>query len=987
MTDPSRTNTELIQENALLKQRIRKLERTESERLSMEKAYKDSELKYRSLIEHSSDVMFCVDENGEYKFVNEVFALTFGKTPDYFLGKTFWDIYPKEHADHRQAASRKVFETGESQSVEVVVPLPDRTLYYIAKANPVKDETGKVVLNLTHAIDITERKQADERARRLAQENAAMAEIGRIISSTLNIDEVYEAFAVLVKQVLPFDRIVISIICSDKNTTRNVYIAGEGILERNKIDIYPIEGSGHSEMMRTKSTVLIQTEDFREYRDRFPRLWSTFQAGFRSIMNVPLFSKGEIIGALLLRSRKYPAYAEADLHLAERIGTQIAGAVANAQLFSNLNETEKSLRESDERFSSLVSNIPGIVFRCLNDSNWTMLFISGEIYPISNYPASDFINNSIRSYASIIHSEDRGLVDRAIQKGVKEKARYSIEYRICSANGSIRWVHERGQGIFSSEGNLLWLDGVILDITDHKKAEMALLESRDRFHGILASLDDAIFLVNPVNRLIYECNAAATRIFGYSHDELVGKETDFLHVNHAHFEQFGREAMAAYKDPGYYAAEFEMRRKDGVVFPTEHFVRPIRNSDGQIMYVLSVVRDITERKQMGEAKAKLEAQLQQSQKMESVGRLAGGVAHDFNNMLGVIVGHTEMAMEKVDPAQPLYADLTEIHKAANRSADLTRQLLAFARKQTVSPKVLDLNETVESMLKMLQRLIGEDIHLAWLPGINLWPVKIDPSQIDQILANLSVNARDAIAGVGKLTIETRNVRIDEAYCTDHAGSVPGEHVLLSVSDNGRGMDKETLGKLFEPFFTTKELGKGTGLGLAMVYGIVKQNSGFINVYSEPDLGTTFMIYLPRHVGKAEQVKTEGPPEPVMRGQETILLAEDEPAIMDLTRILLERQGYTVLAASTPGEAIRLAREHAGDIHMLMTDVVMPEMNGRDLAKNLLALYPHLKRLFTSGYTANVIAHNGVLDEGVHFIQKPFSKKDLAAKVREVLDQE
>jgi CheY-like chemotaxis protein len=340
----------------------------------------------------------------------------------------------------------------------------------------------------------------------------------------------------------------------------------------------------------------------------------------------------------------------------------------------------------------------------------------------------------------------------------------------------------------------------------------------------------------------------------------------------------------------------------------------------------------------------------------------------------------------VDPAQPLHADLLEIRKAAERSADLTRQLLAFARKQVVSPKVLDLNDTTAGMLKMLQRLIGEDIHLAWLPGANLWTVRIDPSQIDQILANLCVNARDAISGVGKITIETGNIALDEAYCADHAGFVPGKYVLLAMSDNGCGMDKGILGKLFEPFFTTKVVGKGTGLGLATIYGIVKQNNGFINVYSEPDQGTTFRIYLPRHIGKAEQVRTEVRQEPVMRGQETVLVVEDEPSLLELSKLMLETQGYLVLTAGTPGEAMRLAEKHAGEIHLLMTDVVLPEMNGPDLAQKLLSVHPNLKCLFTSGYTANVITHHGVLDEGVHFIQKPFSRKDLAAKVREALEQ-
>ena len=346
-----------------------------------------------------------------------------------------------------------------------------------------------------------------------------------------------------------------------------------------------------------------------------------------------------------------------------------------------------------------------------------------------------------------------------------------------------------------------------------------------------------------------------------------------------------------------------------------------------------------------------------------------------------------MALAQTDPAQPLYAGLTEIRSAAERSADLTRQLLAFARKQTIAPRVLDLNETVEGMLKMLRRLIGEDIDLAWLPGAAVSPLRVDPSQIDQILANLCVNARDAIEGVGKVTIETGNAAFDEAYCEEHIESVPGEYVLLAVSDDGCGMDKEMLGSIFEPFFTTKNTDKGTGLGLATVYGIVKQNNGFINVYSEPGQGTTFKIYLPRHAARTTQLQEKDTTEPGRSGHETILLVEDEAALLKMTTMMLEQQGYTVLAASTPGEAIRLARESTTPIHLILTDVVMPEMNGRDLAKNLLIYNPNLKRLFMSGYTANVIAHHGVLDEGVHFIEKPFAIQDLATKVREVLDRE
>ncbi|MEI6702766.1 MAG: ATP-binding protein, partial [Deltaproteobacteria bacterium] len=304
---------------------------------------------------------------------------------------------------------------------------------------------------------------------------------------------------------------------------------------------------------------------------------------------------------------------------------------------------------------------------------------------------------------------------------------------------------------------------------------------------------------------------------------------------------------------------------------------------------------------------------------------------------------------------------------------------------TIAPKVLDLNEIVSGMLKMLQRLIGEDIQLSWHPADDLWQVKLDPSQIDQILANLCVNARDSITDIGKITIETENRVVEKEYCDLHSGLAPGEYVRLAVSDDGCGMDKETLNHIYEPFFTTKGIGKGTGLGLATVYGIVKQNNGFINVYSEPGVGTTFRIYLPRHVGKAEKTSMEGAAKIPQRGQETILLVEDEPAILNITKMILIKQGYNVQEVNSPNEALRLASDHSSEIHLLITDVVMPGMNGRDLATKLQSLYPQLKTLFMSGYTANVIAHRGVLDEGVHFIQKPFSLPDLAAKVREVLD--
>ena len=398
-------------------------------------------------------------------------------------------------------------------------------------------------------------------------------------------------------------------------------------------------------------------------------------------------------------------------------------------------------------------------------------------------------------------------------------------------------------------------------------------------------------------------------------------------------------------------------------------------------------RFIADLKQAGEEKKLLESQLLQAQKMEAVGRLAGGVAHDFNNMLSIIIGHADMVMENMEAANPFLDALKEIKKAGVRSADLTRQLLAFARKQTIAPRRLDLNEAIGKTLKMLQRIIGEDVRLTWIPGKKLWPVKVDPVQLDQVLANLCVNARDAIADIGKITIETENVGVKEPGRGSHSEIVPGEYVRITVSDDGLGMDAETLEKVFEPFYTTKEIGKGTGLGLATVYGIVKQNNGFIDVISAPGQGTAFKLYLPRDDLDTTELSEEGTGRSVHRGSETIMIVEDEPAIINMARMMLESLGYTVLTAVASAEAIRLAREAPLKIDLLIADVIMPEMNGRDLAKEISAFYPDLKILFISGYTADIIAHHGVLDEGVNFISKPFSIEQISAKVREALDVE
>jgi PAS domain S-box-containing protein len=514
-----------------------------------------------------------------------------------------------------------------------------------------------------------------------------------------------------------------------------------------------------------------------------------------------------------------------------------------------------------------------------------------------------------------------------------------------------------------------------------------LQESEERLRLTLEAAEIVAWELNPVTGKIRDAGPVG-KLFG--RDENFGFErmedlADTIHPDDR--EAVIAKVEEAMRSESDFKIEYRVLLDDGSIrwLAADGNIQPA--GEGRPALLLGVGRDITEQKLADAEKEKLQTQLAQAQKMESVGRLAGGVAHDFNNMLSVIIGNAELALMNIPPESRLYPRLKAVDAAARRSADLTRQLLAFARKQTIIPRILNLNDTLSGMREMLRRLIGEDIELTWISGGELWFVRMDPGQVDQVLVNLCVNARDALTGVGTISIETGNRTFDEVYCAGHAGFVPGEYVLLAVSDNGSGMDEETQSHMFEPFFTTKGLGKGTGLGLATVYGIVKQNNGFINVYSEPGHGTTFKLYFPRYkADRAEKAPSiEG--EEALRGVETVLVVEDEQAILDICKNILEELGYKPLTARTPGDAIGLFEEHKEEIHLLLTDVVLPEMNGLELSKRLTAIKPGLKCMFMSGYTSDIIAHRGVLDKNVQFIQKPISVKDLAVGVRKALDRE
>jgi PAS domain S-box-containing protein len=536
------------------------------------------------------------------------------------------------------------------------------------------------------------------------------------------------------------------------------------------------------------------------------------------------------------------------------------------------------------------------------------------------------------------------------------------------------------------KGQIAGIRCTIQDITERKRSEEALRESEERYRTILENIEDGYYEVDLPGHFTF-FNDSLCRMLGYSRDELIGMGND------RYTDQENRKKLFQAFNSVYRTGEpvkgfdWEVIRKDGRKVYGEVSVSLIRSSTGEPVGFRGIARDITERKRAEKEMAALQEQLTQSQKMEAVGRLAGGIAHDFNNLLTVIKGYTQLSLLDLKENNPLWENIQEIQKATERATDLTRQLLAFSRRQILDPKVLDLNSLLRNTEKMLRRMIGEDIELVTLLSEDLGRVKIDPGQIEQVILNLAVNARDAMPSGGKLTIETANVQSDEGDALTHLGVIPGHYVRLSVSDTGVGMSQEVQEKAFDPFFTTKEKSKGTGLGLSTVHGIVTQSGGKIWVHSEPGHGTTFQIYFPTIEGELDTLNRKKETDSSPRGSETVLLVEDEPSVRDLANRLLKQQGYRVLVAANGEEALRLAQDATGErIHLLLTDVVLPQMSGKELADQLKIFRPDLKVLYTSGYTDYAVVHHGVLNSGTHFLQKPFSLKTLSQKVREALDK-
>ena len=939
-----------------------------TDRKQAAEARKENELRFKLVTETIKDVFWMSTCGvGKMVYISPAYETLWERSREslYQSPRSFLETIHSDDIDGYLGMLSKFHKNGKSYECEFRIIRRDGEVRWIhERGYPVRHSLDRAQLMAGVCTDITARKKEDKR-------RDALRSLASLFSSEGSLDKVYQEVAELLRSHLDYPATAVELY--DQDAGEMVYVGSSGIPTSDVDTLRVPLDQTISGMVAVTGQAIMELDATRriEYQHGTLRKLNT-----TTFLCAPVVVGARVLGTVSLADSVKRDDAKTTLETLQIIASHLAQELDRRWAYEELSERENKYR-------LLTENTRDVIFR-IRISDATYEYVSPSAFKAFGYSPDDFYGDPqllMKILPQGWNAYFQGKWAEIYDGKLPQTYEFPIIHKI---TGETKWMYQSNVWIADEKDELIALQGRVTDITERKRAEVALQESEHRFRALTSSSPVGIFQADAKGKGVY-VNQQVCSFTGLPEKKHDGDGwASTIHPDDK--DRVYRFWKTTIEGTASFETEFRFVRKDKRLTWVASRAAVFNDEDGNVTGFIGTLTDITERKKAEEEHEKLQEQLFRAQKMESVGRLAGGVAHDFNNNLGVILGHAEMILMEMKPGDPQYANLEEIRKAAKHSADLTRQLLAFARKQMISPKVLDLNETVAGMLKMLGRLIGEDIDLAWKPETNLWPVRMDPAQVDQILANLCVNARDAFSGMGKITIKTENVILDQAYCARHAGFVPGEYVMLAVNDDGSGMDKETLEKVFEPFFTTKEVGKGTGLGLSTVYGIVRQNKGFINVYSEPGKGTTFKIYIPRNkAGPMETAEIRRVKAP--RGQgEKVLLVEDDPAILALGQMMLENLGYAVLAANSPNEAMELAQKHPGRIHLLVTDVVMPRMSGRDLARRIKEGRPEIKILFMSGYTADVIAHHGVLDEGVHFMEKPFSMSAIASHVRTALEE-
>ena len=888
----------------------------------------NSEECIRVFMDNSPDAIWICDRDLKYVFINRIGALWLKRDVSEIIGKSHVDLFHPEVAKRQEEILRGIFATGEAFEDDFFHTVGSEEKWQNVRILPMLDNDHRIFACMGIVRDITEHKRALE-----------------------------------------------SIEQNQKQLTNAMDLARAGHWE---FDVATRKFSFNDRIFALYATTAEREGGYQIAAEDFAN-------NFILPEDVP-FVMGEIEQAIA--DPDQIGTMEIEHRILRRDGQIRHVSVRSTVVKDGQNRiiktrgiiqdiTERKQNEEMQRFHALLLEHMAEGIMLAQKKDQSIVYANPAFERMFGYSSGELLGKQTW-ILDVPNNSQQKKISQDIAISMESTGSWHGKLRNVRKDGSLFW----GSVTITGFKHPLYGD-VGIAVQEDISARMDMEIERDRLASAIAQSGEIVIITDIEGNIQY-VNPTFEAVTGYSREDAVGKNPRFLKGG-THNLDFYRHLWDTITAGQTWRGQLVNRKKDGTFYSEAATISPMRDASGEIVNFVAVKQDMTEYLKLREDSEKLKVQLLQSQKMEAVGRLAGGVAHDFNNMLSVILGYTELILTMTDSSNSIYSDLQEIYQAAERSKILTKQLLGFARKQTIAPKILGLNETIEGMLKMLRRLIGEDLELVWKPDPMLWSIRMDPSQIDQILVNLCVNSRDAIDKPGAIIIETGNVVLDRHFCGIAEGPVFGEYAMLAVSDTGRGMSKEILDHLFEPFFTTKETGKGTGLGLAMVYGIVRQNNGFIKVYSEIGKGSTFKIYFPRLDAKIESMG-ERKPEPAKRGNETVLVVEDEEGLLRLTCRMLKRLDYTVLAAKTPSDAIRFAHDNPGKIDLLITDVIMPEMTGRDLATKLVTILPSLKLLFMSGYTANVIAHQGILDEGISFIQKPFSLKGLAAKVREVIDK-